>query len=55
MKQSGYQTLDWNPGSCSRATLKGYRRPIGFAIPVVFKPVKNPAVKVGTLKVIKGK
>lgn len=55
MKQSGFQTLDWNPGSVSRPTHKGYRRPVGFAIPVVFKPAKNPTVKVGTLKVIKGK
>ena len=55
MKQSGFQTLDWNPGSFSRPTLKGYRRPVGFAIPVVFKPAKNPAVKVGTVNRIKGK
>ncbi len=53
MKQSGFQTLDWNPGSLSRPTRKGYRRPVGFAIPVVFKPAKKPTVKVGTLKVIK--
>lgn len=55
MVQSGYQTLDYNPGSMSRPTRKGYRRPIGFAIPVVFKPAKRPATPVGTLKVIKGK
>lgn len=55
VKQSGFQTLSWNPGDVSRPTLKGYRRPHGFAIPVVFKPAKKPTVKVGTLKVIKGK
>lgn len=53
MKQSGYTTVSWNPGSVSRPTVKGYRRPIGFAIPLVFKPAKNPATKVGTVKVVK--
>ena len=53
MKQSGFQTLSWNPGNVSRPTVKGYRRPAGCAINQVFKPAKNPAVKVGTVKVVK--
>ena len=55
MIQSGYSTLNWNPGSVSRPTTKGYRRPRGFAIPVVFKPATKPATKVGTITIIKGK
>ncbi len=55
MKQSGFQTLSWNPGDVSRPTQRGYRRPIGFAIPVVFKPAKKPTVKVGTIKIVKRK
>ena len=53
MKQSGFNTMAWNPGDVSRPTTKGYRRPNGFAIPQCFKPAKNPAVKVGTVKVVK--
>jgi hypothetical protein len=55
MQQSGYSTLNWNPGDVSRPTRKGYRRPVGFAIPVVFKPATKPATKVGTVRIIKGK
>lgn len=55
MKQSEYSTMSWQAGDVSRPTLKGYRRPAGFAIPVVFKPAKKPTIKVGTLKVIKGR
>jgi hypothetical protein len=55
MIQSGFSTLNWQPGDVSRPTLKGYRRPAGFAIPVVFKPATKPATKVGTVTRIKGK
>lgn len=53
--QSGFQTLDYNPGNASRRTFKGYRRPVGFAIPVVFKPAKRPSVPIGTVRIVKGK
>ena len=55
MIQSGYVTLSWDAGRVSRPTKTGYRRPRGFAIPVVFKPAKKPATKVGTINRIKGK
>lgn len=47
--------MTWNPGSMSRPTRKGYRRPIGMAIPIVFKPAKRPSVPVGTVRIVKGK
>jgi hypothetical protein len=52
---NAYASMTWNPGSVSRPTRKGYRRPIGFAIPVVFKPAKKPATVVGTVRIVKGK
>ena len=55
MIQSGYVTLSWDAGRVSRPTTKGYRRPRGFAVPVVFKPAKKPATKVGTVSIVKGK
>jgi hypothetical protein len=53
--QSGFQTLDYNPGNASRRTFKGYRRPVGMAIPLVFKPAKRPSVPIGTVRIVKGK
>ncbi len=52
-----YASMTWNPGNVSRPTRKGYRRPVGFAIPVVFKPAKNAArsVPLGTVRIVKGK
>jgi hypothetical protein len=53
--QSGFQTLDYNLGSATRRTFKGYRRPVGMAIPLVFKPAKRPSVPIGTVRIVKGK
>ena len=55
MLQSGFQTLDYNPGNASRRTFKGYCRPIGMAIPIVFNPAKRPSVPIGTVRIVKGK
>lgn len=49
-----YASAQWDAGNISRPTKKGYRKPKGFNIPVVFKPKKITKTDRQAVRIIKG-